>query len=168
MSEILQPNVPRKFEGRNIRTPKRSGATNDLYLVQFEITREAWESLETIPKTALLEGVIWFHDGDPIEQTNGKPAKEKKAKKERGPWGSFWKKMFAHHATDKEQFFNHPDLHTVLNLVAPVTLEQAKGALHEAFDVDSMTFISPTQFTEWCIANELHSLATLAQRIAFE
>lgn len=167
MPEILQPNTPRNFEGRNIRTPKRSGATNDLYLVQFEITREAWEDLETIPKTAILAGVIWYSDGDdqPLEIKIKAPRKKDAPK---GSFGLFWKRMFAHASTDKQQFFNHPDLHTALGLIAPVSSEQAKVALREAFGVDSLTFVSPTDFAVWCQGNELHSLATLASRIAFE
>jgi hypothetical protein len=178
MSEILQANTPLEFEGRNIRTPKRSSSLNDLYLVQFEISREAWEALETVPKSAMLGGLLYWIDGDehnqaPVNEEDEiiiqikKPTKKDMAKP-KGEWGKFWTRMIANGAVDKQQFFNHPDLHQVLGLEAPVSLEQAKAALYQVFGVNSLSFVSPKQFSEWCTENELHSLAALANKLAFQ
>lgn len=174
-SILLQEKQPQRFEGRNIRTPKRSGATNDIYLIQFEITREAWESLESIPKNALLEGIIWFHYGDdeatPAEKEKAaeKPKREKKPPKPHGEFGRYWQAMF------KRGALNHPGLRQALDIPDDVTGEQTvKEALRARFGVESLTFIAPPLFEAFCDDGNfserlnLASLITMSRQAAIE
>jgi hypothetical protein len=158
MSEILQPNTPRNFEGRNIRTPKRSGATNDLYLVQFEITREAWEDLETIPKNAVLGGVIWYNDGedDPIELSI-KPPRKKDAPK--GEHGAYWNILC------KDGLFNNRDLQTAIEAELGVAeLTDYEQGLRDVFQVTSRTFIKPIDFEQFLGRYNLAGLITKSRQ----
>jgi hypothetical protein len=154
MSKILQPNVPCKFEGRNIRTPKRSGATQDFYLVQFEITREAWEELETVPKTAILGGVIWYNDGDPVEVKEIKP---RKPAKEKGEYGAYWQDLC------KRGVFHNADLQELLRYSVP-NESDPKKAFKKLFQVESLTFISPQNFEIWLDEQNLAAVKTMSRQ----
>jgi hypothetical protein len=153
---ILQQRQPQRFEGRNIRTPKRSGAKDDIDLLSFEVTREAWEALETIPKTGILEGVIWWSDGDPVgdEVPEEKPEKVKAPK---GEWGKYWAAMF------KAGFNANRDLIEVLNCSEA---GEVKDALKAYFEVQSLTTISPPVFEQFCSHYVMHGLVTLSRQCA--
>src|ERR1044072_7908870 len=164
MSEILKENQPVKFTARNHRPFYKRLRAGDFYGGNFEYDQETWEALKTIPYTAMIEVILYWHDRD-SPQPEAKPEKPIKAK---GEHGAFWHRLFADGAKRDAQFFNHPDFHTALNLTAPVTTEQAKSALHEEFSVESLTFVSPETFVDWCVKHELHAIATIASRLASE
>lgn len=151
---LLPPNQPLKFEGRNIRTPKRSNATDDVYILQMEITRDVWESLESVPKIALLEGVIWHHDGDTPEQApvvEARPKREKKPKPAKGEHGRFWQEMY------RSTFQNNPSIWEALEVTGP---EMVKEALKAHFGVDSLSCVSPKEFETWASRHRLENLVT--------
>jgi hypothetical protein len=159
---ILQQRQPQRFEGRNIRTPKRSSANADIYLLSFEVTREAWEALETIPKTGILEGVIWWSDGDPVgdEVPEEKPKKEKAPK---GPYGAHWAAMW------NRGVFNNWDLALSLDMNSgdfDPGAEGVKQALRATLGVKSMAEVSPERFEEWAEGKNLFSLVNLSRQCA--
>jgi hypothetical protein len=171
IGELIPPDSPFQFEGLDMRPSFRASSDGShIYSINIMVEESVWNALKTIPRHRIIGGVLYWHDGDepddaPLELKIKKPTKKDAPK---GEWGKFWARMFADGSTRDAQFFNHPDLHGVLNLTAPVKAEEAKTALREQFGVTSMTFISPTDFCKWATENELHSLATLANRIAFE
>jgi hypothetical protein len=164
--ELLQPMQWAEIDARNPLVGYRPSA--GIYTLNLEIEEEAWLAFKrSVPKGSLLCVRFYYHDGDPVED---KPAKEKKPAKAKGIHGTFWHKMFADGTGGgrQNQFFNHPDFHTALNLTPPVTSESAKMALREEFDVPSLTFVSPEQFVDFCVVHHLHAIATIASRIASE
>lgn len=148
MEEILNANTPAKFEARNLRPKFRRLKSGDIFLIELELAEEAWNQLRTVPENALLETVLWWHDGDPpLEQP--KPVKESK-----GPHGAYWHEMF------RAGFQNYPDLIEVLDCAGP----QIKLRLHDLFQVHSLNEVSPAQFEDFCAGKGLHSLITLSRQ----
>lgn len=130
-----------------------------------------------IPKAigmTALEGVVldasFTVNNEPLNiRIKSEKAKRVKVEpKQKGEFGTFWRDMITDGSTNDQQFFNHPDFQEVLGLEAPVSLVQAKEALYKVFGVESLSFVSPAQFIEWCTCSELHSIATLANKIAFQ
>jgi hypothetical protein len=154
----VQPNIPVKFAGRNIRTPKRSGSVNDIYLVQFEIDRESWEAMESIPKTSIIEGVLWHHDGDgkTVDEVLAKQ-KQAKAKPIKGPHSAYWQEMF------KAGFHFNRDLHTALQVAEA---ESVKDAVKNYFSIESLTYLSPNEFEDFLKFANLDSVVTLSRQAA--
>lgn len=154
---ILQPKQPYRFEARNPFPKFNRLRGGDCYKITVEVTESDWERLKTLPPNALLEVVLWHHDGDE-EVKEEKPKKEPKAK---GPYGRFWQAMFRDAA-----FHNNPDVHQVLNLSTPATAEEVKNALKEQLNTDSLTFISPTDFGAWAADNNLMTVVNQVRQMA--
>ena len=144
--EILQPNTPVKFAARNMRPKFRRLKSGDIFLVEYEVEEEIWDSLRTVPEIALLDMVLWHHDGDaePDEPT----------KQPKGPHSFYWKELF------RCGFQNYPELIQVLDCVGP----QIKMRLHDIFEVDSLSKVSPEQLEGWVDSEGLHSLVTLSRQ----
>lgn len=136
--EILPPNKPATFEARNMRPRYKRLKAGDIFLVEIECAESVWNQLRTVPENALLEVVLWHHDGDP--DPAAKPAPERtpaKPKKEpAGPYGFYWEAM--HH----KDFTSFPDLQEALNCSA----EQVHRELQGFFDTESLSTVSPRQF----------------------
>lgn len=159
----LPPKIPLEFEGRNIRTPKRSSSLNDLYLVQFEITREAWEALETVPKNAILGGFIWYSDGDPDDDDSPidisiKPPRKKDAPK--GEYGAYWNVLC------KQGLFNMPDLQEAIRAEKGDAVTDYEQGLRDVFEVSSRTFIDPAAFESWLMKHSLSNIVTMSRQAA--
>lgn len=146
--EILQPNQPAKFEGRNLRPKFRRLKSGDIFLIEQEVTEEVWNQLRTVPETALTENVLWWHDGDPIEQP-------KLVKEPKGPHSAYWSELF------RRGFQNYPDLIEVLDCAG----DQVRLRLHDVFKVDSLTHVSPAQMEDWLASEGLHSLISLSRQV---
>lgn len=137
--EILQPNTPVKFAARNMRPKFRRLKAGDIFLVEYEVDESVWNSLRTVPENALLETVLWHHDGDP--EPHDQPAPEPK-----GPYSGFWRIMVIKGVT------SYPDLQEKLD----VTHDHVWDALHGEFNVKSMSNVSPRQWETWVTENGLH------------
>lgn len=148
----LQPNQPIRFEGRNARPGFRRLKTGDIYTLNIEITEDDWNSLKTVPENALLEVVLWHHDGDP--DPTAKAEQPKTQPKERGEHGAYWNQMF------KKGFQNYPDLIQVLSC----TGDQIRLRLHDVFSTDTLTTVSPTDFERFLESEGLTSLVTLSRQ----
>jgi hypothetical protein len=144
-TENLQQNQPVEFEARNFRPGYKRLQAGDCYLANVEVDEETWNTLKTIPRSALLKVILYWHEGDD------------EAPKTKGIHGDFWQAMF------KKGALNSLDLHQVLNVQEG---EDPKLCLHKVFDTDSLTYVSPEQFAEWATNNQLHALAAMANQIA--
>lgn len=156
--EILPANQPAKFEARNMRPKFRRLKAGDIFLAEIEIEESVWNQLRTVPENALLEVVLWHHDGDPDPAV--KPEKtakyhyEQPDKVEKGEWGTYWQQMF------KRGFQNYPDLIQVLNCAG----DQIRLRLHDVFSTDTLTTVSPTDFERFLESEGLTSLVTLSRQ----
>jgi hypothetical protein len=132
--------------------------------VQFEITREAWEALETIPKTAILGGYIWYSDGDPEEESPIDLKIKKPRKKDltpKGPHGDYWNRMHV------RGVLHNNDLAEALRLEGaefPDGGNHIEVALRARFEVSSKTFISPDDFEQFLERHHLANLVTLSRQ----
>jgi hypothetical protein len=159
---ILQPMQPQRFEGRNIRTPKRSNATDDVYLFQMEITREAWEALESIPKTNMVEGVLWHHDGDPV----GNEQPEEKPKKEPTPYGLYWREWLKEDRNGAALIFSTMLIDALKLDGEPATKDTIHEALRAVMGVTSLSReVSPDAFEAWLDERQLVGLKTMSRQI---
>lgn len=147
--EILQPNTPVKFAARNMRPKFRRLKSGDIFLVEYEVEEEVWNSLRTVPENALLENVLWHHDGDPAQVEVSTPAKPKKAPS--GPFSAYWSRMFA------KGFNNYPALIETLDCAG----DQIRLRLHDIFQVDTCSDISPTEFEAWMESEGEEKFASL-------
>ena len=143
--ENLQQNQPVEFEARNFRPGYKRLQAGDCYLANVEVDEETWNTLKTIPRSALLKIILYWHEGD------AEPMQTK------GIHGDFWQAMF------KKGALNSLDLHQVLNVMPGA---DPKGYLHKVFETDSLTHVSPEQFAEWATNNHLHALAAMANQIS--
>lgn len=163
---ILQPHQPAKFQSRNMRPKFRRLRAGDLFLVEQEVEESVWNQLRTVPEDAIIENVIWWHQGDDgvpvtsvlaaetIEQAQKQPAKN--GKPEKGPHGAFYTGLF------KQGFQNSMELLQVLGVEQP---GQVKDALHTVFQTDTLTTIQPERFMEWAEQSGLNSLVTMCRQI---
>lgn len=85
----------------------------------------------------------------PEEQSNGKPRKEPK-----GPHSGYWQNLF------KAGFNNYPDLIETLQCGG----DQIRLRLHDVFEVDSLSKVSPEMFEQYLKEEGLHSLITLSRQ----
>lgn len=168
--EILQPETPAKFGARNLRPKFRRLRAGDLFLIEMECEESIWNTLRTVPENALLEVVLWHHDGDPDPAAkpaeNGKPEKvendgyrynkPKPEPVEKGPHSGYWRGLF------QNGFQNFPDLRQVLNVNEP---KQVKDALHEHLGCTSLTTIAPSVFELWLQGHGLDALITLSRQV---
>lgn len=162
--EILQPNQPAKFSGRNIRPRFKRLKAGDIFVVDFEVTEDVWNQLRTVPENALLEVVLWHHDGDPdpAAKPEPEPKPEKDAKYhyeqpdkvEKGEFGPYWQQMF------KKGFNNFPDLIELLGCAG----DQIRLRLHDVFSTDTLTTVSPDDFERFLEEEGLTSLITLSRQ----
>jgi hypothetical protein len=84
---------------------------------------------------------------------NGKPKREKKPEKQRGPFGLYWHEMFV------RKIFDRLELKDILD-VPDGDVEQTKAALKNRFSTSSLTFIEPAKFEHWAESMSLHSIVS--------
>lgn len=160
--ELLQPNTPVKFSARNPYPAYRKLRGGDCYKLTVEVEEKVWNQLKTLPVGAILDVVMWFHDGDtpdPLDKEE-KPQPEEKPKKERpvkGPYSAYWQAMY------RRGFQFDKDLQQALKLADP---ELVKEGLKEQFVAESLTDIAPDTFETWADKAELHSLVNLSRQVA--
>lgn len=157
MSEgIIQPNEPVTFQARNPYPKFTRLKSGDCYKVTLEVSEEDWNKLKTMPVNAILEVMLWHHDGDGVSVEEATGAKEKPAK---GMYGAYWQAMFA------SGFHQSPDIQQALRVEKA---EQVKEALHQLFDIDSLTYLAPRSFEEWADHNYLSMQVTLSRQAAIK
>jgi hypothetical protein len=145
--EILQPNTPVKFASRNMRPKFRRLKAGDIFLVEYEVEESVWNSLRTVPEDALIENVLWHHEGDPEPHDKPPP-------KPKGPYSRYWRQMF------RQGFNNFPDLIQVLEC----TGDQVRLKLHGIFEAESLSAIAPGRFEKWLQEHNLEALVTLSRQ----
>lgn len=144
---MIEQNQPQRFEWRNFRRKFRTRAIGDIHLIEVEVDAETWQQLDTMPKDADGEMVIWWSTrGDGI-------GKEKKPK---GEHGAFWAKMVRSSAYDS----------TLLQEWLGVSSKEAvHDALRVAFGVESLTFVSPSDAVAKFEQADLPGVAAIARRL---
>ncbi len=121
---MITQNQPVRFEWRNFRRSFRTAKIGDVHLIQVEVDAKTWQDLDTMPKDADGEMVIWW-------ETRGESiGKEPKPPKEPTPYGKFWQAM------DKAGFHNRPDVRQWLQAVG-LSEQEAKTYMRERFNVKS-------------------------------
>lgn len=166
---------PTEVELLNPCASFRQNKDGNHYRVSFQVSRELWELFEAPNPGLRLRGMLWIADDDEgdreaMQQAIDKPAKPKKEKKpkpERGTWGKFWQAMYRHGA------LHHPGLPVALKMDdGPHTDGQIKEHLRAQFGVDSLTFVSPSEFETFCDdgnhPESLASLITISRQAAAE
>lgn len=144
---MIQQNQPQRFEWRNFRRKFRTRAIGDIHLIEVEVDAETWQQLDTMPKDADGEMVIWWATrGDGV-------SKEKKPK---GEHGAFWAKMVRSSAYDCR------DLQAWLKVE---NREEVHEALRAAFGVESLTFVSPREAVAKFEMALLSGVAAIARRL---
>lgn len=133
---MITQNQPVRFEWRNFRRSFRTAKIGDIHLIQVEVDAEVWQNLDTMPKDADGEMVIWW-------ETRGEGVgKEKNPKPPKGAHGKFWQELHSFH--------NRPDVRLWLGVeVGYATEKAAINRLYEIFNVTSRTFISPDDLRDW-------------------
>lgn len=86
--------------------------------------------------------------------TNEPGTIEKPKKEPKGPHSDYFRYLFRH------GFQNYPDLIEVLGCAG----DQIRLRLHDVFDVDSLSKVSPQEFEDWCTSEGLHSLIMLSRQ----
>lgn len=148
---MIQQNSPQRFEWRNFRRKFRTRAIGDIHLIEMEIDAETWQQLDTMPKDADGEMVIWW-------TTRGEaPAKESKKPKPKGQYGQFWRRMA------ENGVFENRDLWEYLEVEEH---DAVLPALRKRFEVESMTFVSPKEAIQAFETINLHGVASIARRLA--
>jgi hypothetical protein len=144
---MIQQNQPQRFEWRNFRRKFRTRAIGDIHLIEVEVDAETWQQLDTMPKDADGEMVIWWATrGDGV-------GKEKKAK---GEHGAFWAKMV------KSSAYDCRDLQQWLSVESR---EAVHDALRVAFGVESLTFVPPAEAVAKFEQSNLPGVAAIARRL---
>jgi hypothetical protein len=145
--ELLRELQPAEMETRFLGANYR-GATN-LYLLSFEVDEATWLQFKaSVPKGAILQHRFFW--------TNGDEQPRPKKQKEPTPYGKFWERMF------QLGFYNSPDLWEVLN-VHSLDAEAARQLLHNVFETESLSVVSPEQWETWLEEHHLHSLITMSR-----
>ncbi len=104
---MIQQDSPQRFDWRNFRRKFRTRSIGDIHLIEMEIDAETWQALDTMPKDADGEMVIWWTTrGEAV----GKERTPKPLKKPT-PYGAFW------HEMDKSGFHNRPDVRAWLSVL---------------------------------------------------
>lgn len=161
MTPLLQERNPCEIEGRNFKRHYTEPAIGKVYRISFEVEKDIWDACELIPKSATIKGVLWYEsEGEDFKPEHPKencPDSDCPIHGTKGPHGAYWQGLFKH------GFYNQLDLMEVLDIAADS--EQARLALHEHLKTTSLTLVSPSEFEEWCKANELTSLITLSRQV---
>lgn len=145
---MIEQNQPQRFSWRNFRRKFRTRAIGDIHLIEMEVDAETWQLLDTMPKDADGEMVIWWETrGDGI-------GKEKKAK---GAHGAFW------NALVKSTAFDCADLHEALKVSGR---DMVLPALRLQFEVESLSFVSPEAAIAAFEQANLPGVAAIARRLA--
>jgi len=111
--------------------------------VSAEITPELYEWMKTQPDKYVLKGIVWVEEIEESPNPQPTQAKSKKAKKEKGEWGSFWQDMFLEGVigrTDFKHLFDIPDGLTDWNKIVRGYFGLTDGSLTE---------VSPEQLIKW-------------------
>jgi hypothetical protein len=93
------------------------------------------------------------------EPSNGKPAKEKKAKAPKGEHGAYWNILC------KDGLFNNRDLQTAIEAeLGAAGLSDYEQGLRDVFQVTSRTFIKPIDFEQFLGRYNLAGLITKSRQ----
>ena len=87
-----------------------------------------------------------------ITRPDDKPVKQKKEPK--GPHSEFWQQQF------RKGFNNYPDLIEKLECAG----DQVRLRLHDVFETDSLSKVSPEDWEQWLESEGLFSLITLSRQ----
>lgn len=136
-STIIQIGVPVRFEWKNFRraySDRRRGV-GAIYKMEVEVTAEDWATLETMPREANGEIVMW------VTEVGGAEPKEKKEREPKGPYGQLWKHLHL------AGFVNCPGVTETIDKEWSVAGEpDGEGrweTLHRMFRVESLAEVSP-------------------------
>src|SRR6185295_10206213 len=84
---MLQQGEIYRLTARNHRVRHRNLKAGHIWLLEAEIEREAWDTVDEIPEGALIEVALFYHFGDDTQIV------EKAEKKLKGSFGPFWAEM---------------------------------------------------------------------------
>lgn len=93
-------------------------------------------------------------DSSPASERIERPDDRITVDTEKGEHGLYWNLLF------RKGFQNYPDLIEVLDCAG----DQIRLRLHDIFEVDSLSKVSPAQFEDWLASEGLHSLITLSRQ----
>lgn len=152
---IIQTGVPIRFEWRNFRRQYRERNIGSLYLIQIEIDADTWATLETMPREADGEMVMWVTEVGGVKEE--KPKKEKEPK---GPHGQLWKHL--HQAG----FVNAPGVKETVEEARITETEPAWEILHRVFGVGgaSLAVIGPEEIYAKFPPNEYPAVRTMVEQ----
>jgi len=151
---MIQQNSPQQFEWRNFRRKFRTRSIGDIHLIEMEIDAETWQALDTMPKDADGEMVIWW-------TTRGEaPAKAPKKTTPKGEHGDYWRRMRLSSMLDS------PELRAVVGCDDESPEATVWEALHALFNVKSLSFVSPSDAAAKFNEYNLPGVASIARRLA--
>ena len=128
-STIIQIGVPVRFEWKNFRRgySDRRGGIGAVYKIEVEVNAEDWATLETMPRAADGEMVMWVTE---IGSDNGDKAKKAK---EVTPHGALWRELFL------VGFINCPGIREAVNNLPKSGYEKPRDLLRQLFGVKSLS-----------------------------
>ena len=132
--------------------------------VSFDIPESDVQNAAALIALRNCSLVITVHvDTNPTATKTEKPKRETKAKEPKGEHGLYWQEMY------KRGVFNFPDLIEVLPMDEGDFHHNPMGVkecLKASFEVDSLTFISPFDFEQWCETQNLYTLINMSRQAA--
>jgi hypothetical protein len=155
---VITQNQPVRFEWRNFRRSFRTAKIGDVHTIQVEVDAKTWQDLDTMPKDADGEMVIWW-------ETRGEGiGKEPKPSKEPSPYGLYWK------AVRLSSIPNCVELHDWLglesDLAEPPKPEDVWKAMRGKFNTESLSLVSPEAAIQAFEQANLPGVAAIARRLA--
>ena len=129
---IIQLGVPVRFAWKNFRrgySDRRGNGVGAVYKIEVEVLAEDWATLETMPRHADGEMVMWVTD---VGMEPEKPKREKKAK-EATPYGQIWKELHL------AGFFNAPGIRESIEAVREDDCTGPHLLMRKVFGVESLS-----------------------------